>query len=218
MWLRVSTSKIHGKGRHHILTRNAQRTVADDGFFAVVGGLLGVRHRLAGTISVGGKSRRRATTGVAYNALLRLDGISDKVWWKVGVGFGGGGATTLGRGGGGVASAIIAIVRGCRRRRGRIHNVASGISYSLPFGLACWKGRPEVLGSLARADAANALGGAVAALIAGEVNDAGESHEMVRPILINEAELPHARSKGDAIRLNVHDVVVGSLGLAVLGL
>ena len=138
------------------------------------------------------------------------------------VGLGGGRSAALGCGRGGIAGSVVVVAivgRGGGRRRGGIHDVAGSVAGSLPFGLGgAGEGRTDVLGILARADAAHALGGAVSALVGGEVDDAGESDKMVRPILVDETELPHTRTKGEAIRLEVHIIVHGTLALALLGL
>ena len=201
-----------------LLARNAnRRPVADDGFVVVIGRSLGARNGLAGAISVGGESRGRTAAGVANDALLWLDGITDEIGREMRVGLGGGGTAALGCGRGGIAGPIVAIIGRGGGRRGGVHDVAGSVACSLPVALAGGReGRTEILGILARADAAHALGSAVTALVGGEVDDTGESYEMVGPILVDEAKLPHARAKGDAIGFDVHIVVLGSPGLALL--
>lgn len=119
------------------------------------------------------------------------------------VGLGGGRSAALGCGRGGIAGPIIVVAivgRGGGGRRGGIHDVAGSVAGSLPVGLGgAGEGRTDILGILTRADAAHALGGAVAALVGGEVDDAGESDEVVRPILVDQTEFPHTRTEGDAI-------------------
>ena len=202
----------------YLLSGYAKRSAANDGVLVVVvvGWSLGPRDGLAGAISIGGEGRGRAAAGVANDALLGLDGISDEVGREGGVGRGVGGVLpTLGRGGWGIAGAIVALVGGRGRGRGGVHDVA--VPGPLLDGLAA-EMRSNILGRLARADAAHALGGAVAALVGGEVDDAGESHEMVRTILVDEAELPHASAKGNTLGFDVHHIVLGRLGFLALGL
>lgn len=199
-----------------LLSGYAKRSAANDGVLVVVGWSLGSRNGLAGAISIGGEGRRRAAAGVANDALLGLDGISDEVGREVGVGRGVGGVlATLGRAGWGIAGAIVAIVGGRGRGRGGVHDVA--VPRPLLDGLAA-EMRSDILGRLARADAAHALGGAVATLVGGEVDDAGESHEMMRPILVDKAELPHTRAKGNTLGIDIHHIALGRLGFLALGL